>query len=112
MIPRLFLLLVFCLALIGCRDNDKALLMVEHGFADRQLAGRFYFLHVPSEKARAQGLMSEISNRDAELQRTMLSRDHNRLPVEQRMQIFNESRQETWELIKELRSMLAGKEAR
>ena len=56
--------------------------------------------------------MSEISNRDAELQRTMLSRDHNRLPVEQRIQIFNESRQETWELIKELRSLLAGKEAR
>lgn len=108
---RLFLL-ALCLVTLGCRDNDKALLMVEHDFADRQLAGRFYFLHEPSEKSRAQSLMSEISNLDAELQRTMHSRDYNRLPIEQRMQIFNDSRQQTWELIKELRGLLAGKEAR
>jgi hypothetical protein len=35
-----------------------------------------------------------------------------RLPVERRMEIFNQSREETWQLIKELRSLLAGKESR
>ena len=42
----------------------------------------------------------------------MQSRDYDRLPIEQRMQIFNDSLQQTWELIKELRGLLAGKEAR
>jgi hypothetical protein len=112
MIPRLFLLSVLCLALIGCRDNDKALLMVEHGFADRQLAGRTYFVHDAAEKTRARELMSEIANRDAELQRTMLSAKFKRLPVEEQMQFFNQSRQENWQLIKELRVLLAGKESR
>ena len=54
----------------------------------------------------------EISNLDAEMQRTMQTRDFMRLPVERRMEIFNQSREETWQLIKELRSLLAGKESR
>lgn len=105
-------LLVVCLVSLGCRDNGKALLMVAHDFADRQLAGRTYFLHDPAEKGRAQELMSEISNRDAELQRTMLSPKFKRLPVEDQIQFFNQSRQENWQLIKELRVLLAGKESR
>jgi hypothetical protein len=112
MMPRLLLFLFLCCGIAGCRDNDKALLMVDYDFADRQLAGRFYFLHDPAEKSRAQALMSEISNIDAEMQRTMQTRDFMRLPVERRMEIFNQSREETWQLIKELRSLLAGKESR
>jgi hypothetical protein len=55
--------------------------------------------------------MSEIANRDAELQRTMLSASFKRLPVDQQMRHFNESRQENWQLIKELRGLLVGKES-
>ena len=109
---RSLLLLVVCLATVGCRDNDKALLMVAHDFTDRQLAGRTYFVHDPAEKTRARELMSEIANRDAELQRTMLSAQFKRLPVVEQMQFFNQSRQENWQLIKELMGLLAGKESR
>lgn len=109
---RNLLLLVVCVVSLGCRDNDKALLMVAHDFADRQLAGRTYFVHDAAEKGRAQELMSEISNRDAELQRTMSSAKFKRLPVEEQIQFFNQSRQENWQLIKELRVLLAGKESR
>ena len=35
-----------------------------------------------------------------------------RLPVEEQIQFFNQSRQENWQLIKELRVLLAGKESR
>jgi hypothetical protein len=112
MTARLLLLVAVCMGLAGCPDRDKALLMVEYGFADRQLAGRTYFLYDASEKSRAQELMSEIANRDAELNRTMLSASFKRLPVEEQIQTFNRSRQENWQLIKELRGLLAGKESR
>jgi hypothetical protein len=108
---RLLVLTVCCLGLIGCPDHDKALLRIEPGFTDRQVAGRTYFLYDSSDKTRVRELMSEIANRDAELQRTMLSASFKRLPVEQQMRHFNESRQENWQLIKELRGLLAGKES-
>jgi hypothetical protein len=108
---RLLALTICCLGLIGCPDHAKALLRIEHDFADRQVAGRTYFLYDSSEKKRAMELMSEIANRDAELKRTMLSSSFKRLPVEQQMRHFNESRQDNWQLIKELREMLAGKES-
>jgi len=101
-----------CLGLVGCPDHDKALLRVEHGFADRQLAGRTYFLYDGSEKARAMELMTEIANRDAELHRTMLTPGFKRLAVDDQIRFFNQSRQENWQLIKELRGLLAGKESR
>lgn len=109
---RCILVMVACLVSAGCRDNEKALLMVGHDFTDRQLAGRTYFVHDAAEKSRARELMSEIANRDAELQRTMLSAKFKRLPVEEQIQFFNQSRQENWQLIKELRVLLAGKESR
>jgi hypothetical protein len=106
------LIFALCLISVGCRDNDKALLMVAHDFTDRQLAGRTYFVHDKTELARARELMSEIANRDAELHRTMQSAGFNRLPVEEQIQFFNQSRQENLDFIKELRGLLAGKESR
>jgi hypothetical protein len=41
----------------------------------------------------------------------MLSASFKRLPVDQQMRHFNESRQENWQLIKELRGLLVGKES-
>jgi hypothetical protein len=108
---RLLVLTACCLGLIGCPDHGKALLRIEHDFTDRQVAGRTYFLYDSAEKTRAMGLMSEIANRDAELKRTMLSAGFKRLPVEDQMRHFNDSRQENWQLIKELRGLLAGKES-
>lgn len=109
---RYLLTFALCLISVGCRDNDKAVLMVAHDFADRQLAGRTYFVHDKVELTRARELMSEIANRDAELHRTMQSAAFNRLPVEEQIQFFNQSRQENWHFIKELRGLLAGKESR
>lgn len=108
---RLLVLAFCCFGLFGCPDNGRALLRVEHDFTDRQVAGRTYFLYDSSEKKRAMELMSEIANRDAELKRTMLSSSFKRLPIEDQMRHFNDSRQENWQLIKELRGLLAGKES-
>ena len=108
---RLLVLTACCLGLIGCPDHGKALLRIEHDFTDRQVAGRTYFLYDSAEKTRAMELMSEIANRDAELKRTMLSAGFKRLPVEDQMRHFNDSRQENWQLIKELRGLLVGKES-
>jgi hypothetical protein len=105
------LLLACCFALIGCPDRDKAMLRVEHAFVDRQLAGKTYFLYDASDKRRAVDLMAEIANRDAELHRAMVSSSFDKLPIEQQILFFNESRRQNWELIKELRSLLAGKES-
>jgi hypothetical protein len=108
---RLLVFAACCLGLIGCPDHGKAMLRIEHDFTDRQVAGRTYFLYDSSEKTRAVELMSEIANRDAELKRTMLSSSFKRLPIEEQMRHFNHSRQENWQLIKELRVLLAGKES-